>query len=130
MTTTTTTTTTITTVVEECCNEQNKTVIGECVNNVIYLPCPFTDENGVCDTLSIISVYKQNYTAQSPNAMVSMTEQKICAIERGVGLNLGYRIELENVEDGKYQVVFASAKYVPHDPPAGFGGAQPIGDIG
>ncbi len=129
MKTTENTTTTTTTTVTDCCNEQNKTVVGECTSNVIYLPCPFT-ENQISDKLAHISVYKQNYTPQSPNAVVSITDVKVCAVERSVGLNPHYRIELENAEDGKYQVLFASASFITHEPPQGFGGAQPIGDIG
>ncbi|WP_338765870.1 hypothetical protein WAF17_02570 [Bernardetia sp. ABR2-2B] len=129
-TTTSTTSTATQTETQDCCNEQNKTVIGNCVNNVITLPCPFAGVNGISDKIAHVSVFMQNYTPQSPSAIVSITELKVLAVERTVGYNVTYKIEVENAVDGEYQVLFNSASFVPHNPPMGYGGPQIVGDIG
>ena len=124
------TTVTVTeTITEGCCETGIKTVVGNCINNVITLPCPFT-ENQISDKLAHISVYKQIYTPQSPNAAVSIDSVKVLKVSRSLGLNPSYCIEVENTEDGNYQVVFAAASFVPHEPPMGHGGPQIVGDIG
>lgn len=107
------------------------TVVAESENGYLHIACPFTNEAGISDVLSQITVYKQIYTPQSTPAMASIDRVSIISISRSVGLNPVYTIKLDpSAEDTNYQVVFHGAKYQEHEPPMGYGGANPVGDLG
>ena len=107
------------------------TVVAESNGGYLHIPCPFAGENGTSNVLSQITVYKQIYTPASTPAIASIDQVAIESVSLSVGYDAMYTIKLDpSAEDTKYQVVFHAAKYQEHEPPMGYGGANPVGDLG